>query len=1108
MNKRTLLFSLFILIVSSLFAQGGDEDKKMSNEAVGRDQQAIDEAVTGWWTESMKNHDERIAWWRDARFGMFVHWGVYSDAGGEWNGKIVSGYSEHLMRKEKIPLATYREKLVKPFNPFAFDADKWIRIARDAGMKYFIITAKHHDGFAMFNSDVSDYDIPDATVFGKDPMKELAAACKKYGLKFGFYYSHAFDWEDPDAPGNDWDYQNPGGDLNLFGGRNWYDIHPELLPKATQYVNRKAIPQIRELLIRYHPDILWFDTPHKLPLSENIRILKTVRETDPNVVVNGRLARSDPYNFGDYKNTADRPAEFFPVTGDWEAIPTTNESYGYSKEDNSHKPASHFIRLLAKAASRGGNLLMNIGPMGNGEIDHRDTVILSGIGHWMKANAESVRGTEKSPLPIQSWGVCTRKGNRLFLHVFEWPKNGKLIVGGLKTLPKRAWPLAEPSAGNLSMKSLSTPDLQIGLPATPPDPANTVIVLEMSGGMQTDSVRLLSASSANTLLAFDASLHGEGFHYGDGKADRYYVDGWTKETQWMNWQFRMNEKTDAEITVRYLATARSGGTAILTVNGNAFPINLMPAGGKDEIREVVAGTCTLAPGVHELSIRPEIISGENLMQIFQVNIKPAVQPFWQSRLAGLGENQQLVYHPDEKGNTLPDFSRVGFACGDREIPEVEAVEIITSVAGDDRDNIQSAIDRIAARPLRQDGFRGAVLLRKGTYDVNGSIFIKKSGIVVRGEGTETVVKETARKQIDLFVFSGSGDFEYPESRGVQISEDFVPVGRNYIVLSDASSFAAGDSILLYRPGTANWVHDLRMDRIVERSGTRQWDPSDYDLYYERIITDITGDTVFLDNPVVMELEKKYGGGSVMKYHFRGRIRNCGIEDLSLESEYLDETDENHGWNAIRVSKVEQGWVQGVVSKYFGLGCVYIDRNSRNISVLNSQCLDPKSVITGGRRYSFNCNGQLNLFRNCYARNGRHDYVTGSRACGPNVFTHCSAQEAHSDIGPHHRWASGTLYDRIVTDGAINVQDRGNWGSGHGWAGVTQVVWNCSSPETAVQSPWVSGKNYCIGLTGSKYPGRFSDRPDGGWEGLNRPGLQPVSLYEAQLRSRLSQTSSE
>ncbi|MEL7587841.1 MAG: hypothetical protein AAGU19_14125 [Prolixibacteraceae bacterium] len=480
------------------------------------------------------------------------------------------------------------------------------------------------------------------------------------------------------------------------------------------------------------------------------------------------------------------------------------------------------------------------------------------------------------------------------------------------------------------------------------------------------------------------------------------------------------------------------------------------------------------------------------------------QPSWQSALVRLSEDQQLTYIPDERGNTIPDFSKVGFASGEREIPKVEAMEFVIPAGGNNRENIQRAVDRVAARPLGHDGFRGAVLLSKGTYEVNGSIVIEKSGIVIRGEGTETIVRETATKQINLFIFKGDGDYAYPESAGIKINEDLVPVGRRYIVLSDASSFKAGDSILLCRPGTANWIRDLRMDRIVERNGTRQWTPSYYDLYYERIIMGIKGNKVFLDHPVVMEMEGKYGGGSVMKYQFRGRIRNCGIEDLTLESAYVDETDENHGWNAVFFSKVEQGWVQRVVSKYFGLGCVYIDHNSRNISVLNSQCLDPKSIITGGRRYSFNCNGQLNLFKNCYARNGRHDYVTGSRVCGPNVFTQCAAQETHSDIGPHHRWASGTLYDQVVTDGAINVQDRGNWGSGHGWAGVTQVIWNCSSPETAVQSPWVGGKNYCIGLTGSRHPGRFSDRPDGEWEGFNRAGLQPGSLYEAQLRSRLSQ----
>lgn len=255
----------------------------MANNVKTRDQKAIDEAVNGWWSVSMKTRDTRLAWWKDARFGMFIHWGIYSLPAGEWEGKNTGGYAEHLMRKAKIPRSTYLE-LAHRFDPVKFNADKWVRAAKYAGMRYLIITAKHHDGFAMYNSQVSDYNIVKQTAWKHDPMVDLAAACKKYGLKFGFYYSHAFDWEHPDAPGNDWDYQNPGGDLNLFGGRDWYDQHPELLPKAVNYVDKKAIPQIKELIIKYHPDILWFDTPQKLPLSENIRILKAIRETDPNIV--------------------------------------------------------------------------------------------------------------------------------------------------------------------------------------------------------------------------------------------------------------------------------------------------------------------------------------------------------------------------------------------------------------------------------------------------------------------------------------------------------------------------------------------------------------------------------------------------------------------------------------------------------------------------------------------------------------------------------------------------------------------------------------------------------------------------------------------------------
>ena len=228
-----------------------------------------DSAEMAWWRDSMKTRDDRLAWWREARFGMFVHWGVYSGLGGTWQGTPVKGYAEHIQRMLKIPIPVYREQVAGKFNPAEFNADEWIRTAKEAGMGYFIITAKHHDGFAMYDSKVSSYNIVQATPFRRDPMKELKAACRKYGVKFGFYYSHAFDWGDANAPGNDWDYENPGGDRLLHGGRNWWEASPELLPKVRRYVDEKAIPQLLELIKNYDPDIVWFDTPHKLPDVES-----------------------------------------------------------------------------------------------------------------------------------------------------------------------------------------------------------------------------------------------------------------------------------------------------------------------------------------------------------------------------------------------------------------------------------------------------------------------------------------------------------------------------------------------------------------------------------------------------------------------------------------------------------------------------------------------------------------------------------------------------------------------------------------------------------------------------------------------------------------------
>jgi alpha-L-fucosidase len=631
-SPRALLYAgvFFAFGVASCHAPGsGGGDAPLDTAALlqkgrERDSLAAARAVNGWWTASMRNHDKRIAWWRQARFGCFMHWGVYSGPGGVWKGKQVHGYAEHLMRIEKIPLAEYRKEVVEKFDPVYFDADRWVRRIKAAGMRYLIITAKHHDGFAMYNSDVSDYNVVKATPWHHDPMKDLAAACRKYGIHFGFYYSQAFDWQDPNAPGNDWDYENPGGDRHLFGGVHWYDLHPAMLKRIEKYVNGKAIPQIKELIAKYHPDILWFDTPSKLPFSENLRILEEIRKVDTNVVIDGRLANWGGMHFGDYQSTSDRPKEFYPVKGDWEAIPTTNESYGYSKMDTVHKPASFFIRLLAKAASRGGNMLMNIGPMGNGRIDPRDTLILHGIGRWMQVNDSSIYGTEATPLPLQAWGVSTRKGNTLYLQVFQWPEDGKLIVGGLESPVATAYILGDRARRPLKVKRMDERDIVLSLPRHGPDTINTVIALKIKGPVRTDSVRLLSAVLTNRLLAFDGDRHGKGLRYGDGKATRYYVYGWDKPGQWVSWHVRLNGPADYRLYMKYETDADNGGSAYrIDVGKKTIRGKVKVPSHRSHIFTEDLGTVRLAAGEQQISLKADSIRGDELMKLFEIDLVPA-----------------------------------------------------------------------------------------------------------------------------------------------------------------------------------------------------------------------------------------------------------------------------------------------------------------------------------------------------------------------------------------------------------------------------------------------------------------------------------------------------
>jgi hypothetical protein len=564
--------------------------------------------------------EDRLAWWREARFGMFIHWGVYSALAGEWKGQKVEGYAEHIQRIAKIKRDTYLEEVVKPFNPAAFNADEWVRSAKESGMGYIIITAMHHDGVAMFDSNVDDYNVVKTSQFGRDPLRELKTACDKHGIKLGFYYSHAIDW-------------------SLSGDPRFPETNGPERRKAC--VERKALPQMLELIRNYRPTLLWGDTPHHNPQELNLHILETLRKEDPHLILNGRVAGA---SLGDYHTTTDRPAEFGPMTApeeqDWEAIPTTNESYGYHAHDKSHKPAAHFIRLLAKAAARGGNLLLNIGPKGDGTIAPEDRAILDGIAQWWKVNGESIRATQRTPLPPQSWGESTLKGEKLYLHVFEWPSDGKLLVGGLNGDVSRAALLAVPQSP-LAFERIG-PDLQITLPKNAPDTANSVIVLDCKTRPRGDSAKLLQTNTANKLSIFTAELLGpvdrKNWSLGKGTSITSHAKGWKHKDCAVRWNTRLTKPIRFQATLHYdapeanKAKIETDGGAIAAKSqqtfGGTFTVSIGSQNLRGEILQhgmnvaLDLGTIDLAPGDLEIKIQADEITGQELMLLKSLTLTP------------------------------------------------------------------------------------------------------------------------------------------------------------------------------------------------------------------------------------------------------------------------------------------------------------------------------------------------------------------------------------------------------------------------------------------------------------------------------------------------------
>lgn len=460
----------------------------------------------------------------------------------------------------------------------------------------------------------------------------------------------------------------------------------------------------------------------------------------------------------------------------------------------------------------------------------------------------------------------------------------------------------------------------------------------------------------------------------------------------------------------------------------------------------------------------------------------------------------LKYAADARGNRIPDFSYCGYRAGEQPIPLVPVVVFVPWRAGDATVRIQAAIDHVASLPLENNGFRGAVLLDKGEFEISGSLSIASSGVVLRGSGfgeSGTTLTGTGQSRETLIRMVGGEVDDVGDS--VIIRDEYVPVNAVQLQLPIGHGFVKGDKVFVHRPSTQAWIDDLNMNEFGGESGWLGWKPGQRDLFWDREIIDVKNDLITLDAPLTTALEKKYGGGSVAGYHWKGRIRHVGVENIQCTSSYdvRNVKDEQHRWMAITIENAMDAWVRQVTFKHFAGSAVAIFENSKRVTVEDCKSLSPVSELGGQRRYTFYTQGQQTLFQRLYAEHGYHDFSVGFCAAGPNVFVSCESHLPYSFSGTIDSWASGVLFDRVHVDGnALGFQNFRQEAQGAGWSAANSVLWQCQAARIDCYRP-PTANNYAFGAWA-----QFSG--DGYWLESNSH-IKPPSLYYAQLADRIGQS---